>query len=710
LRAETISLTSGLQAGKDVVMYFGADYHPEHWVFPYAGTQEQPEARWERDVELMTAAGINAVRIGEFTWGLCEPQEGKYDFEWLRRVMDLMHKAGIKVVLATPTAAPPVWLAQKHPEILPLDERGLPLREGTRHARCLNSDVFWEYSRRIVTAMANALGNHPSLIAWQVDNGIGGHMTESSFNPETKKDWHQWLKQKYETLDNLNAALGLRFWGQIVSDWNQVPMPMAAPTSHNPALVLDWIRFSSDTIAAYIQMQVELLHQLTPGKPVTTNIRVLSRQYDHFDLAEKLDFVSMDSYATVRSRAAENACEIDMIRSLKKHSRRLPGDGRNFWVIEQKAGQVHWQDVNSLLRPGVVRLFTYQSVARGADGIFYFFWRQPRIGTEKFYGGVLTHDGRGDNRVYQEIRQIGQELRRLAPYIKGTTVKAEACILYSHPNEWVLKMPHQPNEYFNLREHVQLFHSALHDRNIAVDFARPEDDLSGYNVVFAPSLCLLSALEAERLREYVENGGTLVATCNTGLLDEHNIVPDTGFPFYLQDVFGLEVLEFDPIPPNEENHLTFKGSTIPTSQLHPAKLWCDIIEPKGCQVLAVFARDFYAGRPALTMNRFGKGTAVYIGTVSNQSFYYDLVTWLRGFSSLHTILKVPETVEVSLREGDGRKLFFLLNHQGAAIRMNFLKPVQDLLQDKTLVGSYDLPAHGVLVLYEGPTLEGGPAV
>jgi beta-galactosidase len=206
-------------------MYFGADYYPEHWIYPYAGTPEEPQARWERDAHLMFAAGVNVVRMGEFSWGICEREEGKYDFAWLRGAMDVMGKAGIKVVLGTPTAAPPIWLAKRHPETLPLDERGLVRREGTRRGYCMNSDVYWEYCKRIVRALATALGNHPQLIAWQVDNGIGGHDTESSFNEETRRDWIAWLQAKYETVDRLNELMGTRFWGQMVTSWTKCPCP-----------------------------------------------------------------------------------------------------------------------------------------------------------------------------------------------------------------------------------------------------------------------------------------------------------------------------------------------------------------------------------------------------------------------------------------------------------------------------------------------------
>jgi beta-galactosidase len=680
-------------------MYFGADYYPEHWVFPYAGSAEEPESRWERDAQLMFAAGINAVRMGEFSWGLCEPKDCEYNFDWLRRAMDVMGKAGIKVVLGTPTAVPPLWLTRKYPEILPMDQQGLKLHPGTRRACCLNSDTYWNHCKRLVRAMATALGNHPQLIAWQIDNGIGGHNTESSYNEETRRDWIAWLKAKYETLEKANENLGLRFWGQLASDWDDIPMPMRAPTVHNPALVTDWRRFCSDTCVAFVRMQAGILHEITPNLPVTTNLRAPSRLFDHFDLAEALDFVSVEGNATMKVKSAENACDIDMLRSLKKTEIKTPDGDCGFWVIEQKAAQVNWQEVNSLVRPGVVRLFTHQLISRGASGIFFFFWRQPRIGSEKFYGGVLSHDGESHSRVYKEICQIGEEIKKLNPALKGTCVSAEVCILYSHDNAWTLDQPMQPNSYFNPREHIQLFYNSLHDRNIPVDFARPTEDLSKYKLVIAPSLHLLAGGEADLLKLYVQNGGTLVGTFNTGLVDEHGIAPDTGYPHDLRDVFGMQVMEFDPLPPGEENHLSFKGN-FPASHLHPAKLWCDLIEPQDCQVLATYAKDFYAGRPAITMNQFGLGTAIYIGTMSHQNFYDDLTVWLRQKCNLFPLLKVPDTVEVSMRQKDGTKIFFLLNHQTTPVRIHFYKPMHDFLSGSTLNGNYDLPPHGVLVLDE----------
>src|ERR1019366_5923992 len=667
-------------------MFFGVDYYPEQWVFPYAGTADNPEGAWERDAELMFKAGINVVRIGEFSWGLCEPEEDRYDFLWLRRVMDIMAQHDIKVVLGTPTAAPPIWLAKKHPEILPIDEYGRVKHEGTRRAICFNNDIFWNTSKRLVENMAQALGDHPQLIAWQIDNGLGGHQTEWSFNEDSRLEWQNWLKLEYETVGRLNDQLGLRCWGQIVSSFDDVPMPMYAPAMHNPALLLDWNRFCSDAIIAFARMQADVLHEICPDHPVTVNLRALTRKFDHFDMANVVDFVSIESNAAIKTKSTELACDIDILRSLKKTDIKTPDSDCGFWVIEQKAGQVNWQEVNSLVRPGVIRLFTYQLISRGACGVFFYHWRQPRIGNDKFFGAVLPHHLEGNTRIFKEISQIGEELKLLAPAIKGTRIVADACILYTHDNDWTLQQPMQPNKFFNLREHIQLVYNALHDRNISVDFARPTEDLSRYKLVFAPSLYLLSGGEADRLKLYVQNGGTLVGTFNTGLVDEHNIAPDSGFPHNLTDLFGMEVQEFDMLPPSEENHMTFKGA-FPTSHLHPAKLWCDVIEPRGCQGLATYSKDFYAGKPALTMNTFGLGKAIYIGTQSHQHFYHDLVSWLRNMGGLHPLLKVPENIEVSMREKEGSRIYFLLNHQNSPVRIQFYKPMHDFLTGSNIVGN-----------------------
>lgn len=675
-------------------MYFGADYYPEHWVFPFDGSEEEPESRWEIDAQLMAQAGMNVVRMGEFSWGLYEPEEGKYDFDWLKRAMDAFSKHGVKIVMATPTAAPPMWLSIKHPEILPLDANGIPRQCGTRRAYSTNSDVYWDHSKKIVTKLSEAVGEHADLVAWQIDNGIGRHNSEFSYNPETKKDWVEWLKAKYGEIDNLNTMMGLRFWGQIVSDWDQVPMPGNAPAPHNPALVTDWKRFSSDTSVAFVRMQAEILREATPNIPVTTTMRPYATQIDDFDLAAEIDFVSLDSEPTDEANAWQSAMNLDIARSLKKDE-----EAEGFWVMEQKAGHVSYGEANSLIRPGVARLFAYQLLSRGATGILYFYWRQPRIGPEKFYGGVLTHDGTGENRMYDEILQLGEELQQIAPSLAGTQVFPDTAIMISQDNEWAQDQPMRPNRYFNQRDHVSKYYKAFHDKNVLVDFVRPGEDLSNYKLVIIPSLHALAGEDADLIKEYVNSGGTVVGTFNTGLVNEGHIAPINGIPYEMTDLFGLEVQEFDPMQPGQENHLTFKGQ-FPTTALHPAQVWCDVIEPLECEVIGTYALDFYYGRPAMTMNAYGDGRAIYIGTQSHEEFYTDLVNWVRNLAGVPALLRVPDQIEVSMRQRSDYRLYFLINHHDAPCHVQFYKPVHNLMDDSEITGGYDIPAHGVLIIDE----------
>ena len=461
-----------------------------------------------------------------------------------------MGKHDIQVVLGTPTAAPPLWLAKQHPEILPLDERGQVKHEGTRRAVCLNSDAYWNHSKRIVEEMAKALGDHPQLIAWQIDNGIGSHFTEASFNEGSRLEWQSWLKLKYKTIERLNDQMGLRHWGQVVTDWSQIPMPMAAPTAHNPAARRGLVPVLQRHHRGLRQDAGGLSARITPECPVTTNLRALRHRFDHFDLAGAMDFVSIESTSAIKPKSADLACEIDMLRSLKKTDVRTPDGDYGFLGHGTKSRQRHL--AGSQLRssapascacslinssPAAQRRCCSSAGGNRASARKNSTARSCRITCDK------------DARIYREVSQIGEELKLLAPALKNSRVAPEVCILYTHDNDWALQQPNQPNKHFSLREHIQLIYNALHDKNIPVDFARPTEDLSKYRLVFAPSLHLLSAGEADRLKLYVQNGGTLVGTCNTGLVDEHHIAPDTGYPHNLTDLFGLEVVEFDALPP-----------------------------------------------------------------------------------------------------------------------------------------------------------------
>ena len=433
--------------------------------------------------------------------------------------------------------------------------------------------------------------------------------------------------------------------------------------------------------------------------------RAFAAEIDLFDLAAAIDFVSIDSQAAIGEQAAEIAFGIDLIRCLKKNDKiKAPGGEDGFWVMEQKAGSAAWEGVNSTVRPGVIRKFTHQLISRGANGVCFFYWRQPLVGPEKFYGGVLNHEGSGNNRMYKEICQISEEIKKLAPILKGTHVVADTCILINFENNWAIDQPLAHNKFFKQKEHILAYYRALHDKNIPVDFARPPSDDEGleelkkYRLVIAPSLHMLDPGQAQRLAWYVYEGGTLIGTCNTALIDEHHIAPK-GYPQELIDMFGLTVKESDILPPGRENSLNFKGS-FKTSKQHFGKLWCDIIEPGECQTLATFSREFYTGSPAVTINEYGSGKAIYIGTVGHQEFYSDVMAWLRAQLGLYSLIKVPDTVEVSMRQNEQSRLYFVINHQNGPVRINFLKTTHDFLTGEKFSGNYDMPAHGVLMIDE----------
>ena len=321
-------------------MYFGVDYHPEQWVFPYGGSAENPEAEWLHDVELMVKAGINVVRIGEFTWGLCEPEDGKFDFTWLNRVMDILGQAGIQVVLATPTAAPPIWLTEKHPEILPLDEHGRVKHAGTRRAVCLNSEAFWNHSKRIVEEMAKALGPHPQLIAWQIDNGLGGNFTEAAFNEASSLDWHGWLEAKYrnhQAAERNDGSASLGPGGHPLG--SGADADARARPLHNPALVLDWKPVLQRHHCAVRQNASRGAARSDARPPGDDEPARPHHRFDHFDLAEAIDFVSIESTAAIKAKPSEIACEIDMLRSLKKEDIKHAGRRHGILGDGAKGGQ-----------------------------------------------------------------------------------------------------------------------------------------------------------------------------------------------------------------------------------------------------------------------------------------------------------------------------------------------------------------------------------
>ena len=664
------------------MFYFGVDYYPEHW----------PKERWPEDARLMAEAGFNVVRLAEFAWSKMEPHEGEYDFDWLDRTISILASHGIQVVLGTPTASPPPWLMSRHPDIFRVREDGLRVTFGNRREYCPNNLVYHDYSRRIVTQMAEHYAHHPAVIGWQIDNEFG----DRCYCPACADTFQTWLRNRYTSLDDLNLKWGTVFWSHVYNDWSEIPVPLTTGGSPNPGLALDFYRFVSNSYVAYQQMQIDLLRNTCPQHFVTHNFMGL--KYDHinyFDLACNLDLVSWDNYPrmqwTMKAQVdpSKMALSHDTMRGLKH---------QNFWVMEQQAGQGGWEMVSVTPRPGELRLWAYQSIAHGADGIVFFRFRTARHGTEQYWHGLLDHDARPGRR-YEEVKRMGAEIKRAGAKIAGSVVKPAVAMLLSYDSRFAFQIQGN-NPQFNYADHFHQCYRALHRRHVPIDVIQPAADLSSYKLVIAPALHLVCESVARNLKHFVEAGGVLVLTPRTGVKDESNAVVNCRLPGLLAELAGVEVEEYDSLPPKTHNGLEFLLPELATAHLPAANMWCDVLKPNGATVVARYTQDYYAGKPAITLNRFGQGQVLYVGTLGDE-VYETLTGWLLGLAGVRRLLAAPDGVEVTERWQGERRLLFVLNHTEREQEITLDCCYQDLLGGlMSLQGTLPIAPRDVLVLWE----------
>src|SRR5579871_1268585 len=506
-------------------MWFGADYYPEHW----------PEERWSTDARMMREAGFNVVRMGEFAWARLEPEEGTYDFDWLDRAITLLAAHGISTVLGTPTAIPPDWLTEQHPEVLPHDERGNVRRPGTRRHYRVSSEVYRGHCARIVRVMAAHYAGNPNVIGWQIDNEFGCHGTTHEYGPESRLHFQRWLREKYGTLAELNRRWGTVFWSQTFHAWDAIPLPWYAPADHNPSLALDFRRWSSEAVADFQRFQVEILRRANPEWFITHNFMGLFDEVDAEQLSRDLDFASWDNYPITTwgggaANPANAAFAHDVTRGFKR---------RSFWVMEQLAGPTGSGEMSPAPRPGQIPFLAWQAIAHGADGMVFFRWRTCPFGAEQYWHGILDHDGVGRRR-YREVARMGAILRRCGGLIAGATVPAEAALLRDFESSWAYRIQGQ-TPGFSYDGELGRYHAALRAARITTDVISPRADFNGYKAIFAPCLHLVSDDVAARLREFVRGGGILVGAFRFGVKDLDNRVVEMPLPGLLADVFGVHV-------------------------------------------------------------------------------------------------------------------------------------------------------------------------
>ncbi|MBI5387394.1 MAG: beta-galactosidase [Verrucomicrobia bacterium] len=659
-------------------VFYGADYSPEQW----------PESVWPEDMQFMRRAGVNLVTLGVFSWARLQPSPDQYTFDWLDRVVGLLHENGISINLATATASPPAWLGRLHPESLPQNGHGARYHHGSRQHFCPNSAAYRDHGAKLVRQLATRYGRHPAVVMWTVNNEYGNHLAACYCDACATK-FREWLREKYGSLDALNEQWGTAFWSQWYHDWAEILPPRLTPACSNPGRQLDYHRFMSESLLGCFLNEKKVLKELAPHLPVTTNFsgpHGLLKSANYFAWAEHVDFVSFNSYPDPHhADPADIAFSLDLQRGL--------GRGRAWALLEQAPSQVNWRKYNAVKRPGQMRLWTYQALARGADALVFYPWRAPRAGAEKFHSAMLPHGG-PDTRVHREVIQLGQELSRLG-LVCGGRIAAEVALIVDWENYWALELDARPGP-LDYSEIVRSYYRALFEPDVAIDIIQPEDDLARYKLVIAPALYLVRDGVAENLSTFVGNGGTVVMSFFSGVVDASDRVLDGGFPGPFRKLLGIHVEEMEAIEPTMSRHVRTAARSTKCSQ------WIDLIELEGAEVVAHFTEDFYAGRPAITRNAFGRGLAYYIGTQVEMEFLRRLLVDICEETGIRPPLKVPAGVEAVTRENEHGRFLFLLNHSTNPqfIELGGLEGT-DLVTGQALTRQFQIEPRGVCVVHVG---------
>lgn len=628
-------------------MYFGCDYYPEHW----------PEDKWEKDAQMMAEAGFNVVRLAEFAWVKMELEEGRFEFNWLDKAIEILAKNNIKTILGTPTAASPAWLAMRHPDILCVDEQGIRTSFGGRRAYCPNSNTYRSFSEKIVSKMAEHYKDNGNIIGWQIDNEFGGGGGKGLCYCEScAVHFRKWLKDKYRALDKLNQEWGTIFWSQTYTAWDQVPLPWQLETAHNPSLLLDYRRFISDSYIDYQKLQIDILRKICPHQFITHNFMAVFNGIDYYKLAEPLDFISWDNYPNLRFNGEDkHAVKVSLLHDLMRGLKE-----KNFWVMEQQSGPSGGRYIDPNPQPGEIRLWTYQAIAHGAEGILYWRWRTGQFGNEQFWHGILDQ---ADvlTRRYEEVKKVGQELQRIGDKLTGLEFPKEVAIVTSYDVQWAFDI--QPNNpKFDYQEHLTSYYQLLHTWNVPVDAVSIQTDFSKYKLLIAPALFLINDELVSSLKEFVEKGGILIITFRSGIKNWNNVVFDEPLPAKLNDLLGIEVVEYDSL---------FSLQKCKVKLIHPeikslqgeCDTWCDIIKCKGARVVGEYVENYYRGCPSITVNQFGRGQAVYIGTNPSSEIKENILRWTIEKSGIKPSFGGDSrNIEVLLRKKEGKDYLFFLNH------------------------------------------------
>lgn len=637
----------------------GGDYNPDQWL-------DRPDII-EADFRLMKQAGLNTFTLGVFAWTSYEPEEGQYDFRWLDEIMDRMAAEGHKVILATPSGSKPAWLSASYPEIRRVNKEGLREPHVHRHNHCWSSPVYREKVIQINTKLAERYKNHPALGMWHISNEFGG----SCFCDRCLSAFRRWLEQKYGTLGTVNKNWWTAFWNHTYTDWDQID-----PRDDSiDALQTDWSRFLTDQIIDFYQAERETLEQLCPHIPKTTNLMGRYGQINYWELAKHLDVIADDSYPGLDRHKADlwkDVAALSMTHDLMRMAAKRTG--RPWMLMESAPSFVQWKPTK-LKAPGLHKAEMLNAVAHGAEGILYFQWRRGCGGSEKLHAGVVDHEGSEHPRLFREVAETSQLLKASTP-VMGSTVTAEAAIIYDWESRWQLRDSWGTRSHWCIQGNdagydPESHYRELWRRSIPADVLSTEHDFSMYKIIIAPQLFMLKPGVARKIEDYVLSGGVFVATYYTGYVNETGNCFEGGWPGDgLRSFFGVWNEEYDLILPDEKKRIRFAdGTECQVSRIN------EILHAENADILAEHAGDFYEGSPAVTCRRYGKGAAVYVGTEPDAEGYqklYDVLLEMAGVGRHGICIAKPDCVSVRSRRNPHtqEEFVFITNWSGEALRIS----------------------------------------
>ncbi len=668
----------------------GTCYYPEHW----------DKSLWADDLERMKAAGIRTIRIGEFAWSKVEPREGEFTYEFFDGFLEVACKAGMKIIFGTPTATPPAWLTEKYPEVLNCRMDGVKYRHGMRRHYNYNSPVYQKLSARIVEKFAGHYASHPSVIGWQIDNEINCEV-DVFYSESDIVAFREYLKKKYGTLEKLNQELGMVFWNQEYTEWDEVYVPRTTiHDSSNPHLTLEYYRFVSESAISFCRMQSDIIRRYAkPGDFITTN-GMFNHLDNHRMMDEALDVYTYDSYPNFAYCLEEDPIHSKGLNDRKwsNHLSRVRSVCPHFGIMEQQSGANGWNTRMEAPapKPGQVTLWAMQSIAHGADFVSFFRWRTCTIGTEIYWHGILDYDNR-DNRKLREIAGLNQTVQRMKD-LAGAGYLASFGVLEDYDNLWDADVDvwHSRLEKASKKEIFaasQLNHTPMD--YVALSDDTEYEELKKYPVLFYPHGLILTKRRAALLKMYVEKGGCLIVGARTGQKETHGRCVMEPMPGLLSELTGTAVEEFTFVGAVDGTVcMDWKGSKLDTG------IFNDILEnvDEDVKVLARYASNYYEGKPALTERTVGKGRALHFGGTFTREAVAAMLQYTGILSPYHDLIELPAECELCVREKDEKKYLFVLNYSANEQTIVLKKEMTDIVSEAKVVGKMGLKGYGVAVL------------